>query len=237
VGSLLCLSLLCASCFVYSSTFHRISISDALKHCLVNVWLSMCWLVFFFTAGVHQVGRSSYEPYSNNFSQVEHVLTCQVVGMALHYFTVAALVWLLLGVNAVLKAAASRRQLLNAVQVRQQRHTLLGGGRHENPKDGGKVAGMEEPPPLRLYMIGWGATALLTSVVAASDPAHFGVVTSAAVGRSYCFMPMTPFLAGLILPASLLTALLVGLAFSAWCVAGAPELATQFIDDVVSRSD
>ncbi len=36
----------------------------------------------------------------------------------------------------------------------------------------------------------------------------------------YCFMGVTPFLAGLALPASVLTALLIGLALSAWCVAG-----------------
>ncbi len=39
----------------------------------------------------------------------------------------------------------------------------------------------------------------------------------------YCFMGVTPFLAGLALPSSVLTALLIGLALSAWCVAGAPS--------------
>ncbi len=70
------------------------------------------------------------------------------------------------------------------------------------------------PSIARLYVLGWGASAVAVLACGAIDPSHYG-------GTNNCFMQIAPFLGAVVLPGAVLTALMVGFGFSAWCIASA----------------
>ena len=174
--------------------------------------------------------------------QVEDLLTCRLVGMFTHYFTLCNLVWLVLSVNSILERATAHRQRHSraaAADTAAATDILRGGAKwEENAKQQQQEqqrGAFAAAPIARLYLVGWGSGAAVTAVCCAVDATGYGLAlpssSSSAADSSgafitaadhHCFMRLTPFLAGVALPASVLTALMVGFALSAWCVATSP---------------
>lgn len=199
VGGTAGLALLLASSAAWAASFGRVRAARPLKHALVNVWLGAAGLVFVFCAGAHQV---------------EHGPTCRAVGLAAHALTLCDLAWLAVGVHVVLQMASRHKEARSG----GNRHGSLFARERKQETKKYPSSLRSTAPVARLYLLGWGSGAAVTLACFAADPDSYGL----AEGSDHCFMRATPFLAGVVLPGSVLTALLVGFAMSAWCVASSP---------------
>ena len=193
VGAAVCVVLMAASAVVYCISFHSIMISRRLKHALINIWAASSSLVFLYIAGIYQT---------------EDAATCQAVGISAHYLTLSSLVWLTISVSVIYQKA-------NRARIRQSN----GGNvpapafldrqrRHQEPPQSPK---QRARPVSRLYLIGYGVGAAVCAICAAVSVDNYGTPT-------HCFMHLVPFLAGVVVPLAVLSALIVGFSLSAWCL-------------------
>ena len=211
VGAAVCVVLMVASAVVYCVSFHSVLMSRRLKHALVNLWAASSSLVFLYIVGIYQT---------------ENAPTCQAVGISAHYLTLSSLVWLTISVSVIYQKA-------NRARIRQSN----GGNapapafldrqrRHEEPPSSAK----QQPRPVsRLYLVGYGVGAAVCAVCAAVSVDNYGSPT-------HCFMHLVPFLAGVVVPLAVLSALIVGFSLSAWClVATSPShIAEQLEGDALT---
>lgn len=78
VGSFILFSCLWINIITYVVAGNMIHMSRRIKHSLVNTWIALSALVFFFTVGIYQ---------TENFD------ICQVFGIILHYLCLSVLLW------------------------------------------------------------------------------------------------------------------------------------------------
>jgi G protein-coupled receptor 125 len=177
IGSFCCIGLIVSAVVIYAISFHSIMISRKLKHALVNIWVASSSLVFLFVTGIHQT---------------ENDAVCKGVGVAAHYLTLCSLVWLVVSVSIIYKKANSQKLSQSS---RQNNAAFLDrGNQNRNESSNSRF----RQPISRLYLIGWGISALVCAISAAFDIDNYGTPT-------HCFMKLVPFLAGVVLPLALLT--------------------------------
>ena len=89
---------------------------------------------------------------------MEHVLTCRLVGVAVHYLTLCNLLWMLISVNVILQAASNHKQRLSnrANTASNAPSTLLrpSSKMQQQPITNRPVA--TRPSVARHYLLGWG---------------------------------------------------------------------------------
>ncbi|KAI4457592.1 g-protein coupled receptor [Holotrichia oblita] len=81
----LCL-FLCILTYLLCST--GIQMPKKSKHSLVNTWIAIVLLTFFYVFGIYQT---------------EDVKLCQAIGLILHYLTLSSLLWMCVGINSMYK--------------------------------------------------------------------------------------------------------------------------------------
>ncbi|CAG9860489.1 unnamed protein product [Phyllotreta striolata] len=77
----------------YLLCYSTIQIPKRSKHSLINTWVVICLLGFFYVFGVYQTGD---------------LRVCRVVGVILHYLTLCSLLWTCVGVNCMYKRLSKR---------------------------------------------------------------------------------------------------------------------------------
>ena len=77
---------------IYALCYSFIAVSRKLQHSLVNIWVCMVWLFFLFVTGIRQTG---------------HTPTCRLVGLLLHFLSLASLLWILCAVHIIYNKARS----------------------------------------------------------------------------------------------------------------------------------
>lgn len=88
VGVLILFTSFLIAILTYLLCYVTIQIPKKTKHSLINTWISISLLSFFYVFGIYQT---------------EDVRVCQIVGMILHYFTLCSLLWMCVGVNCMYK--------------------------------------------------------------------------------------------------------------------------------------
>lgn len=79
IGSFILFGCLWINITTYTVAGNMIHMSRRIKHALVNTWIALSGLVFFFSVGVYQT--ESFE-------------ICQIFGITLHYFCLSVLLWI-----------------------------------------------------------------------------------------------------------------------------------------------
>lgn len=88
VGSFILITSLLVVIVIYLICYTAIQMPKKAKHCLVNLWISICLLCFLYVFGIYQT---------------EDLRICQIVGICLHYLTLSSLLWMCVGVNCMYK--------------------------------------------------------------------------------------------------------------------------------------
>ena len=88
IGSFILFVCFLLSVLTYVLCYTTIQMPKKTKHSLVNIWIAILFLCFFYIFGIHQT---------------EDVRVCQAVGLLLHYFTISSLLWMCVGMNSVYK--------------------------------------------------------------------------------------------------------------------------------------
>ncbi|XP_071476250.1 adhesion G protein-coupled receptor A3-like [Diadema antillarum] len=146
IGSFILLLLLFITLLTYICFHSNIRMKRKCRHSLINICLAVMLLAVFYTGGVNRTSPPRF---------------CQVVGVGLHYFTVCALMWMVIQANNLRKAL-----------VRRNRPPLPPG---------------ETPPPprpiLRFYFVGWGIPMIIVGITAAAsqDMSNYG-------GEEFCWI-------------------------------------------------
>ena len=167
-----------------------------------------------------------------------------------HYLTLCNLLWLVVSVNAILQRAKGHRRsrsgadgggggaaAADILRGAKWEQSASAKQQQQQQQQRGGAPSPSPAPVARLYLLGWGAGAVVTAVCCAVDVTGYGLSPAAGppsaradgpfgyeggAGGHHCFMRLTPFLAGVALPAAVFTALMVGCALSAWCVDSSP---------------
>ncbi|XP_063912971.1 adhesion G protein-coupled receptor A3 isoform X1 [Zophobas morio] len=88
VGSIILFASLLVVILTYLFSYHSIQMPKKAKHSLINLWVAVCLLCFFYVFGIYQT---------------EDLRICEIVGMILHYFTLSSVLWMCVGVNCMYK--------------------------------------------------------------------------------------------------------------------------------------
>jgi hypothetical protein len=189
VGAIIGIVLISASIITYCISFSSIMMVKELKHSLLNIWIAQVLLIFLFASGIHQT---------------EHEFTCKSVGIFSHYLTLCNLIWLVISMHVVHRKA-------NKHKLSQDRHLSAAFIRPASAAESRTSRQSTHSFVARCYVLGWGLAAVLCGISAAIDADYYAT-------RTHCFMKLTPFVVGIVVPALVASALLIGLALSAWCI-------------------
>ncbi|KAK3095548.1 hypothetical protein FSP39_015980 [Pinctada imbricata] len=88
VGSCVCLICLMAVIITYVSCFRFINVPKKYKHSVINISVSVLFLIIGFTMGV---------------KRTDHLLACQIVGISIHYLTLCTMFWITITTYNMLK--------------------------------------------------------------------------------------------------------------------------------------
>lgn len=141
------------------------------RHALINTWLALSILCFIFTTGIYQT---------------ENYKICQAIGIAIHYFSLCVLLWMLVGASNMYKrmcrlSKANERNLTLPVD--------------ETPKVSGK-------PIMGLYFAGYGIAMIICGISGAINIREYA-------SYSFCFFESGPALGALFVPTMIFLSFLI----------------------------
>lgn len=178
-----------------SHTF--IQMSRRAKHSIVNTWVSISLLCFFFRSVklIIKISRNYhidflyalrilYSCYSCGIYHTENVKICQGIGIVLHYLFLSTLLWMSVSASNMYKRLSK-----------------------SNPLDG--TAEDDLPPVVRiqkpilgLYLVGWGIGLIVCGISGAVNLKEYA-------SRNFCFLESGPALSAVYVPAGMLLAFLM----------------------------
>lgn len=112
VGSFILFACLWINIITYVVAGNMIHMSRRIKHSLINTWIALSALVFFFTVGIYQ---------TENFD------ICQVFGIVLHYLCLSVLLWISVVFSQFLKRFTKPSRLPEEiVEARREKKPISG---------------------------------------------------------------------------------------------------------------
>ncbi|CAM9463294.1 unnamed protein product [Lampetra planeri] len=163
------LLLLCLLALITTYVLHHrvIRVGHKSWHMLLSLWLHLALGTAIFAGGINRT---------------QPAVVCQAVGIALHYASLASLLWL--GILA--------RNLCKQLR-----------GWRAPPQPGDAALGPQPRPMLRFYLIGGGIPIIICGITAAANIKNYGSTDSSA----YCWMAWEPSLGAFYGPAAFVTAI------------------------------
>ncbi|CAM9378164.1 unnamed protein product [Lampetra fluviatilis] len=163
------LLLLCLLALITTYVLHHrvIRVGHKSWHMLLSLWLHLALGTAIFAGGINRT---------------QPAVVCQAVGIALHYASLASLLWL--GILA--------RNLCKQLR-----------GWRAPPQPGDAAQGPQPRPMLRFYLIGGGIPIIICGITAAANIKNYGSTDSSA----YCWMAWEPSLGAFYGPAAFVTAI------------------------------
>nr|XP_032806682.1 adhesion G protein-coupled receptor A3-like isoform X1 [Petromyzon marinus] len=162
------LLLLCLLALIATYVLHHrvIRVGHKSWHMLLSLWLHLALATAIFAGGINRT---------------QPAVVCQAVGIALHYASLASLLWL--GILA--------RNLCKQLR-----------GWRAPPQPGDAAPGPQPRPMLRFYLIGGGIPIIICGITAAANIKNYGSTDSSP----YCWMAWEPSLGAFYGPAAFVTA-------------------------------
>lgn len=172
-----CVLLLCllATLLTYIFCHAAVQMSRRSKHALANTWLSVFLLCFLFSFGILETGN---------------VKLCEIVGLALHYFSLTTLLWMLVSVNHIYKRLSKNNM--------------------DRPTDELPPGAPIQKPILGLYLVGWGIGLIVCGI---SGAVHLRDYAQ----PNFCFLGVGPALSAILVPTVILTILIAGYFIASLC--------------------
>ncbi|XP_076439680.1 adhesion G protein-coupled receptor A2-like [Babylonia areolata] len=163
VGSCICILCMLVVFITYVSSFRVILCPKKLKHSVINLCLAVMLMLLGFVVGINRTDMA---------------VPCQVTGICLHYFTLAATFWITITANNMYKKFTKADQ---------------------PPSPPPEPVSMPLPPKpiLRFYFLGWGVPIIICGITAAVNLNHY-------LGLEYCFLAWEPSLGAFYAPMGLL---------------------------------
>uniref|UniRef100_A0A1B6D4N5 Ig-like domain-containing protein n=2 Tax=Clastoptera arizonana TaxID=38151 RepID=A0A1B6D4N5_9HEMI len=162
IGTFVGATCLVVASFTYAVCHKSIQMCDKAKHSLANTWLAIASLCFVFNLGIFQT---------------EDMITCQIIGLAIHYFTLCSLLWMAVSVNGMYKR-------INKTE------TVSTGSEDLEPV----VIGQ---PLVGLYLVGWGIAMLICGLSGAVNLPGYA-------GATHCSLGPGPGVSAILVPAGAL---------------------------------
>ncbi|XP_062536365.1 adhesion G protein-coupled receptor A2 [Armigeres subalbatus] len=152
------------------------------RHCLINLWFSLSALAFLYAFGIHLT---------------EDFKLCEIVGLLMHYFTLASLLWYTTLLCSFYKTISRRRS------INQELVTVASSITSTNETT------TKSKPLVGLYLVGYGISLLIGTIGAVNlqDYSSYNI----------CFITETPALNSVIFPTIILLAFLVVLFLAVMC--------------------
>ncbi|XP_065094069.1 adhesion G protein-coupled receptor A3 [Ochlerotatus camptorhynchus] len=152
------------------------------RHCLINLWLSLSAMAFLYAFGIHQT---------------EDFKICEIVGLLIHYFTLATLLWYTTLLCNFYKTISRRRCISQEIDTVASSITSTNEGTTKSK------------PLLGLYLVGYGISLLIGTIGAVNlhDYSSYNI----------CFITETPALNSVIFPTIILISFLVVLFLAVMC--------------------
>ncbi|OQV19609.1 putative Adhesion [Hypsibius exemplaris] len=135
---------------ISASRFVKSPLPQLYKHCLMNFWMSLDALLVVFLCG---------------FTETAHHISCIIMGVFLHYFTLCCLLWMFLSFYNIYKH--TRQSLIDPMT--HYKPDPESGPRKSRPNVGG------------LYLCGWGVPVILTGIPAA-------IYSPLYASQRYCYL-------------------------------------------------
>ncbi|CAH1785132.1 unnamed protein product [Owenia fusiformis] len=165
-GSLILVIALMICIITHIACRSYVKLPKKLRHSLVNICISILLLCISFTLGVNRM---------------DHVLLCQIVGIAIHYFSICTLFWISITSNNLYKQYTKAER--------------------PPPPEPDPLTGPLPPKPImRFYLLGWGVAIIICGITAAVNIEHYS-------GVEYCFLGFEPSLGAFYGPVGLLVAI------------------------------
>lgn len=167
---------------LYTTFASNIRMNVRKRHCLINLWLSLSALAFLYAFGIHLT---------------EDFKVCEIVGLLMHYFTLATLLWYTTLLCNFYKTISRRRT------TTQELDTVASSIASTNE------ATKKSKPLLGLYLVGYGISLLIGTIGAVNlqDYSSYNI----------CFITETPALNSVIFPTIILITFLVVLFLAVMC--------------------
>ncbi|XP_019534117.2 adhesion G protein-coupled receptor A3 [Aedes albopictus] len=167
---------------LYTTFASNIRMNVRKRHCLINLWLSLSALAFLYAFGIHLT---------------EDFKVCEIVGLLMHYFTLATLLWYTTLLCNFYKTISRRRNAAQEIDTVASSITST----NEVTK--------KSKPLLGLYLVGYGISLLIGTIGAVNlqDYSSYNI----------CFITETPALNSVIFPTIILIAFLVVLFLAVMC--------------------
>lgn len=157
----------------YLAAGNSIQMARRTKHALVNTWLSISLLSFVFTVGIFQT---------------EDCKVCQVIGMAIHYFSLCVLLWMCVSASAMYKRITKQSRTT-------ERNMSI-------PSDDSPKERVGTKPIMGLYLVGYGIAMIVCGISGAVNIHEYA-------SYSFCFFDSRPSLGAIYVPGIILLSFLV----------------------------
>lgn len=157
----------------YLVSFRAVQMARRSKLALLNTWFAMSMLSFTFTVGIYQT---------------EDCRLCQLIGVAVHYFSLCVLAWMCVSASTMHKRIA---RLSRAAD----RNLSI-------PSDDSPKESIASKPVMGLYLVGYGIPMIICGISVAVNVHEYA-------SYGFCFFDQRPALSALIAPALILSVYLV----------------------------
>lgn len=135
------------------------------KHTVMNIWLAISLLVLLFSVGIYQT---------------EDCRLCQVIGISIHYLSLAVILWICVAVSNMYKRIAKTDKNISLPN-------------EEMPKE----ISIHQKPILGMYLVGWGIPFIICGISVAVNMRDYA-------SYSFCFLSSSATLSALFVPTTIL---------------------------------